>query len=351
MEGSTVMQSTASQLPRPKECRRLRRSQSLTQTQAAAALGVSLEEVRDWETGLTEPHGRRRRAYARLLAEWAAHERTEGSARDWTTTRPLTPHQAFDGLYEFCAPALVRQAYLLTGRPGLAREAVEHAFQLAWQRWPEVALDRDPPSWVRAAAHDWALSPRHRFRLRHRRSDAPADPDDRALLDALLTLPPIHRRTLVLHDGAGLGLPETAAETEASTAAATARLQRARETMSDLVPDQAAPEVLPDRMADLAMSVRLRAARPPAVRSVGERKSRHGNRMAVLFTAALVGATALTLNMATDHYERPVPEGTTVLDLPPRVAMGPLSTQQQRLRLLLKKQAHKGPARLVPQVR
>ncbi|GAA3769056.1 sigma factor-like helix-turn-helix DNA-binding protein [Streptomyces chiangmaiensis] len=345
------MQSTASQLPGPKECRRLRRTQSLTQNQVAATLGVSIDEVRDWEAGLTTPRGRKGRAYARLLHEWAAHETTRGNGRDWATTRPLTPHQAFDGLYEYCVPALVRQTYLLTGRPGLARESVERAFQLAWQRWPEVAVDRDPPSWVRAAAHDWALSPWHRFRPRHRRPDAPADPAAQALLKALLTLPPIHRRTLVLHDGAGLGLPETAAETEASTPATAARLQRARETLSGLVPDQAAPEVLPDRLAELATSVRLRAARPPAVRAVGEHRARRRIQTAVVFTAAVVGATALTLHVAADHYERPVPEGTAILDLPPRVALGPLSAQQQRLRLLLKKQAHRGPARLVPQAR
>ncbi|MGC3004463.1 helix-turn-helix domain-containing protein, partial [Streptomyces sp. G35A] len=75
----------------------------------------------------------------------------------------LTPAQAFDGLYAFCAPALVRQAYLLTGRRDLARESVERAFQLAWERWPEVARDPDPAGWVRAAVHEWALAPWHRF--------------------------------------------------------------------------------------------------------------------------------------------------------------------------------------------
>lgn len=71
----------------------------------------------------------------------------------------LTPAQAFDALYALCAPALVRQTFLLTGRRELARESVERAFQYAWERWPEVARDPDPPGWVRAAAHEYALSP------------------------------------------------------------------------------------------------------------------------------------------------------------------------------------------------
>ena len=66
----------------------------------------------------------------------------------------LTPAQAFDALYAFCAPALVRQAYLLTGRRELARESVERAFQLAWQRWPEVAVDPDPAGWMRAMTYE-----------------------------------------------------------------------------------------------------------------------------------------------------------------------------------------------------
>lgn len=76
----------------------------------------------------------------------------------------LTPAQAFDALYAYCAPALVRQTYLLTGRRELARESVERAFQLAWHRWPEVAMDRDPAGWVRATAHEFALSPWHKMR-------------------------------------------------------------------------------------------------------------------------------------------------------------------------------------------
>ena len=97
------------------------------------------------------------------------------AARDPAPARPapLTPAQAFDALYAFCAPALVRQTYLLTGRRELARESVERAFQLAWQRWPEVAVDRDPAGWVRAAAYEYAMSPWHRFRPRYRHPEPP----------------------------------------------------------------------------------------------------------------------------------------------------------------------------------
>ena len=152
----------------------------------------------------------------------------------------LTPAEAFDALYCATAPALARQAYLLTGRTRLSRESVERAFHLAWENWPEVATDRDPAGWVRAAAYEYAMAPWHRFRRARKHPDQPpAEPERRALLDALLELPPAYRRTVLLYDGLGLDLPETAAETEASTPAAAYRLLHARAAIARRVPEVA----------------------------------------------------------------------------------------------------------------
>ncbi|MET9576928.1 helix-turn-helix domain-containing protein [Streptomyces sp. DT199] len=264
----------------------------------------------------------------------------------------LTPDQAFDALYAFCAPALVRQTYLLTGRRELARESVERAFQIAWQRWPEVARDRDPAGWVRAMAYECALSPWHRLRLRHRHPEPPPpDAFDRVLMDTLLKLPPSYRRTLVLYDGVGLGLPETAAETEASTRAAVNRLAHAREALAERLPELADPETLHWRLVELASTERLRAAKPPVVRKGGERRARFWTRAAIAFTAALIGTTALTVRTAPTHYEPPVPAGETVQGVPPPVAPGPLSESEQELRAKLRKEEQKGPDRLRPQPR
>ncbi|MER6123983.1 sigma factor-like helix-turn-helix DNA-binding protein [Streptomyces sp. NPDC001795] len=272
------------------------------------------------------------------------------AARTTEAIAPLTPHQAFDSLYEFCAPALVRQAYLLTGRPALAREAVEQAFQLAWQRWPEVAVDRDPGGWVRVATYDYALSPWHRFRPRHRHPEPPpADPSHRALMNALLKLPPVQRRTLLLYDGVGLDLPETAAETEASTPAAAHRLLHAREAVAALVPELADPQALRHGLAELASSERLRAARPPSVRASGERRNRVWTRSALTLTTTIIGLTTVTLHVASDHYEQPVARGTAIQDIPVRGAYGPLSDEQQELRAKLRSGAHSGPERLAPE--
>lgn len=334
-------------LPPPAERRRLRESQSLTRAQVAERVGVSRETVRAWETGRTTPRGRMAQTYASLLA--AAPTR---DAEEKSPVAPLTPAQAFDALYAFCAPALVRQAYLLTGRRELARESVERAFQLAWQRWPEVAVDPDPAGWVRATAYDCALSPWHRFRARHRHPEAPpADPTDRALLSVLLKLPPPYRRTLLLHDGLGLGLPETAAETEASTPATANRLLHARETVAAHIPSLADPARLTSRLTGLAAHARLRAARPATVRAGSERRARSWTHAAIAFTLALTAATTFTLHTAPTRYEPPVAPGTAVQGVPAKPAPGSLSQTEQNLRKKLKEETANGPERVTPQAR
>ncbi|SEE32941.1 DNA-directed RNA polymerase specialized sigma subunit, sigma24 family [Streptomyces sp. 3213] len=374
------MQTPATPLPPPKERRRLREAASLTQAQLATRVGVSRETVRAWETGRTSPRGRKREAYAKLLNDLAenspAVEEAEVDAAEVEEAAPeaqpepphadivvveipvphtdpapapLTPAQAFDALYAFCAPSLVRQTYLLTGRRELARESVERAFQTAWQRWPEVAVDRDPAGWVRSVAYEYALSPWHRFRPRYRHPEPPPPaPADRALLTALLELPPSYRRTLLLYDGVGLGLAETAAETEASTPAAANRLLHAREALAARLPELSDPTELHRRLTELASTGRLHAAKPPVVRFVGERRTVFWTRAAIAFTVTIIGATTLTLRTAPTHYEPPVPLGQRVEGVPTRVVQGSLSEEEVRLRDRLRTGMTAGPERLFP---
>ncbi|MEU3963348.1 hypothetical protein AB0F42_26675 [Streptomyces buecherae] len=335
---------------------------------------------------------------------------------------PTSPAAAFDALYVRHAPALTRQAYLLTGGSQLAEEAVEYAFQLAWQRWPKVAADHDPAGWVRAAVYEFALSPWHQFRPERKKPPrAPADsiatssttptpaegepekrgrslslrrlrprlprrgsvaaapaakgaparaanqdsahptteatearphaaepgadagthageppvravrrrrwargrglaalrravrraaieagpgavpPSDPALLDALLSLPRSYRRTLLLYDGVGLDLPETAAETEASTPATAGRLVHARQALVERLPElRRVPRdrlgaALHQRLGALAVAQPVRVRAAEAVRSGSERTTTLMVRASVGLTALIAAATALTL--------------------------------------------------------
>ncbi|MEB3966462.1 helix-turn-helix domain-containing protein [Streptomyces kunmingensis] len=371
-----MTQSAAAPLPTPKERRRLREAQSLTQAQLAARLGVTRETVRAWESGRTSPGGRKRETYAKLLTSpgpapalvkrpkaqvsraervQEPEQRTQPEKRrqpeSQSAEQPLTraPAVAFDALYTHAAPLLVRQTYLLSGRRALARESVERAFQLAWQRWPEVAVDPDPVGWVRAAAYEYAMSPWHRLRPAHRHPDAPpADAEDRKLLDVLQSLPPVYRRTLLLYDWVGLDLPETAAETEASTPAAANRILHAREAVAEQLPELAVPEQLHRRLTELAGAEKLDAPKATFVRDVGEKRTRFWTRAAIVVTTLIVGATALTVRAAPTHYV-PVPApGAPVSGVPALTGPDRLTPQDLQLRGQLRAKLSGGPGRLAP---
>ncbi|NWF26191.1 helix-turn-helix domain-containing protein [Streptomyces sp. PKU-EA00015] len=446
--------SGSSPLPAPKERRRLREAKSLTETQLATMLGVTGATIRAWETGRASPQGRKREAYAQLLAafeaeraapseERAAHGTAPGPEAPEPTTEPghetpepapepghetpepapepvhetpepapepgpetvpvagtaertggserqpvpdgrdadagpapaepplpvplagMTPTEAFDALYAHAAPALIRQTYVLTGRRGLSQESVERAFHLAWQHWPEVAVDRDPTGWVRVAAYDCALSPWQRLRSAHRHADEPLDdPARRALMQAVQELPPSYRRTLLLYDGVGLDLPGTAAETEASTPATVSRVLNAREAVAERLPSLAETAVLRDELRALVGAVPTPRLSPAgAVRTGCERRAEMCTRAVVAATALIVLATALALLTSPRQYEPPVPPSRQVEGVPPphggpQVLSGsPYSGPQQlsakdlKLRDKLRAEPAAGPQRLLPQLR
>ncbi|MEU0301719.1 helix-turn-helix domain-containing protein [Streptomyces sp. NPDC006175] len=270
----------------------------------------------------------------------------------------LTAEEAYDALYSRIAPGLTRQMYLLTGRRKLAREAVGHAFRTAWQRWPEVARDRDPAGWVRAASYEYAMSPWHRLRRSHRLPDPmPDDPARRALLDALLGLPPAYRRTLLLHDGVGLGLPETAAETEASTPATASRLLNARAAVAERLPGTVEPTepggkpALHDPLGALALAEEVPEPPPaPVVRAGGERVAELWTRAALCFGVLLIGTTAFTLHTAPTQYEQPLAPAERVGGVPPRGGPEKLTPQDLKLQKSLRDELTHGPERLVPRI-
>ncbi|MET9655857.1 helix-turn-helix domain-containing protein [Streptomyces sp. NPDC006510] len=288
----------------------------------------------------------------------ATHAVPETPAAAGAETAGLSPAEAFDALYEHSAAALFRQTFLLTGRRNLSRESVARAFALAWERWPEVAVDREPVGWVRAAAYEYAMSPWHRLRRAHRRLDPPpAEPGPRALLDALLELPPSYRRTLLLYDGVGLDLPETAAETEASTPAAAGRLMNARAAVAERLPELAEPSspteqsaLLHERLGALALAQPADPLPPPVViRTDSERKAQLWTRAAISFTVLIIGLTLLTLATGPTRYETPESPAQRVGGVPPRGGAQKLTPQDLKLQKELHGELVQGPARLIPE--
>ncbi|OEJ93740.1 sigma factor-like helix-turn-helix DNA-binding protein [Streptomyces thermolilacinus] len=240
------------------------------------------------------------------------------SAESAPPTPPApTPVESFDTLYAEVAPALVHQTYLLTGRRRHAFDSVEHAFQRAWEHWPEVSHDPDPVAWVRAQAYEYALAPWHRYRRRPRRPvTPPADPAHRALLE----LPPPYRRTVLLCDGLGLSVEEAAEECAASVPATVSRLRHARAGLAREVAGFADPDDLRAWLSELVASVST--ATLPLARSVrtgSERRVRALTRAVYGLTAVLLGAVVFSAVGAPPPDPGPAPHGRVTDDgVPPR---------------------------------
>ncbi|WP_327383682.1 MULTISPECIES: helix-turn-helix domain-containing protein [unclassified Streptomyces] len=401
---TTSSEDSELSLPAPKERRRLREAAELTHDEVAAAVGVTAATIRSWESGRTAPRGRTRELYMQFLARLAALPQEagpagapgeaktaraaeepaadppapDGPAPDGPTAdaraepdelpaeapveAPVKvpapgPADAFDALYAHTAHDLARQAYLLTGRRSLALEAVEKAFVQAWDRWPEVAADPDPVGWVRAIAYEYALSPWHRFRRAHRHLDKPpAEPADRILLDALLSLSPAHRRTVLLYDGVGLDLPDTAAETEATTPTAGNRLVHAHADLADRIPELAdvplekQSALLRDLLTALRPAVDLDPRPAVVVRGGGERRTRTWTRATLSLTAMIAVSTAYTVMTAPTHYEPPLAPGESVSGVPPLAGPQQLTERSRKLHDKLLADPEAGPARIAPKV-
>ncbi|MFJ9827424.1 helix-turn-helix domain-containing protein [Streptomyces sp. NPDC101160] len=347
-------------MPAPTEPEASAPTESGKPTATDASSATETDQPTVTESGASAPAERGRPAAARRAGRRAARggagsvgpaaAEPEVPAVEKAAAPGLTPEDAFDALYAYAAPGLVHQTYLLTGRRRLSRESVEHAFHHAWERWPEVACDRDPVGWVRAAAYEYALSPWHRFRRRHRHPDAPpTEASRRALLRALLDLPAPYRRTVLLYDGLGLDLPETAAETEASTPATGNRLLHARTVIAQRVPELAEAEALQQRLGALVAEAPT-ATLPEAcaVRTGSERRSRLLTRTVIAVTAALIAATAFTVVTAPTRYIPVNAPGQVVEGVPVRGGPQKLRPEDKALHELLRTAPHPGPERLVP---
>ncbi|MCM2426645.1 RNA polymerase subunit sigma-70 [Streptomyces sp. RKAG337] len=237
---------------------------------------------------------------------------------------------------------IVRQVDLITGNPGFARHAVRRAFDLAWQRWPEVAADPDPVGWVRAAAYEYALAPWQQWVPGHRTHPRAAartlrgSERDGAVRAAVLRLSPSQRQALVLYDGLGLDLPVAAAESEASTVATASRITQARAALSAAVPELgdeaparlkailADPDPAPgtdlgtDPGAGTAITPEVPEVPAARVRDASERGVRRRTLSAVALTALIAGATGAALVVTYDRVgELPHRARPTSVTAPP----------------------------------
>ncbi|MFE9934310.1 telomere-associated protein Tap [Streptomyces sp. NPDC005533] len=136
------------QLPAPAERARLREAAGVTQARLAAALKSTLQTVKNWENGRSEPRPPRLQAYLRLLDGWA--ERYPAPA---AVPEPAAVSETFTGLMEQPAAAVpvpdVEPAAVAAARPAPSsrrptrKTAVPAASDPRFPHGPLAVLDGD----------------------------------------------------------------------------------------------------------------------------------------------------------------------------------------------------------------
>jgi RNA polymerase sigma-70 factor, ECF subfamily len=151
----------------------------------------------------------------------------------------------FDGFYAAHFQSLTIQLYAYTGDLPAAQDVVQEAFCRALTRWKRVSDLDDPLAWIRRVAWNLATSQWRRARTaalfvrRHRVEDVPAPSPDRvALTEALATLPPQHRRVVILHYLADQSVREIAAQLAVPEGTVKAWLHRGRTSLAARLTDQ-----------------------------------------------------------------------------------------------------------------
>jgi RNA polymerase sigma-70 factor (ECF subfamily) len=143
---------------------------------------------------------------------------------------------AFDAFFSESWGRLQSHAYVLTGSREAAQDLTQEAFLRAWKRWDKVVVYENPEAWTRKVLHNLCIDSwrKSRPRTRHPRVGAHSQPDTDIpddhyeLAQAMRSLPGGQARALLLHDGLGMTMKETAAELGVPEGTVKSWLSRAR---------------------------------------------------------------------------------------------------------------------------
>ena len=148
---------------------------------------------------------------------------------------------SFDDLYAAHYADLTVQLFAYFGDQQEAQDLVQEAFCRALARWRTVSGYDDPVAWIRRVAWNLAVSRWRRGRtalgfLRRQRVAEPQvagpGPERVALVAALGTLPPAHRRAMVLRYLADLTIAEIAEQEGVAEGTVKSWLHRARAALA-----------------------------------------------------------------------------------------------------------------------
>jgi RNA polymerase sigma-70 factor (ECF subfamily) len=146
--------------------------------------------------------------------------------------------KAYDAFFQASWARLQGQAFILTGSQEQAQDLTQEALLRAWTHWDRIAGYEDPEGWTRRVLHNLCIASWRRSQLR--RVTGPRDvgvtvdmPEDHVLLaEAMRGLPGAQARALLLHDGLGMTVAETARELDVPEGTVKSWLSRSRKIVA-----------------------------------------------------------------------------------------------------------------------
>lgn len=145
---------------------------------------------------------------------------------------------AFDAFYRSSARRLSGQAYVLTGSRETAQDLTHEAFLRAWRHWHRISDYEDPEAWTRRVLHNLCIDSWRKSRPNvHKVPDpVPASVEipthHLQLAEAMRSLTGQQARALLLHDGLGMTIAETARDLGVPEGTVTSWLTRSRKIVA-----------------------------------------------------------------------------------------------------------------------
>jgi RNA polymerase sigma-70 factor, ECF subfamily len=133
---------------------------------------------------------------------------------------------------------LYAQAFVLTGSRELAEDLTQEALLRAWKHWDRIAGYDDPEGWTRRVLHNlcigsWRRARPRRWASNHERVASAELPEQHLqLAQAMRSLPGKQARALLLHDGLGMSVVETARDLGVPEGTVKSWLSRARKAVA-----------------------------------------------------------------------------------------------------------------------
>jgi RNA polymerase sigma-70 factor (ECF subfamily) len=146
--------------------------------------------------------------------------------------------KAYDAFFLNSWARLQAQAYVLTGSVEQAQDLTQEALLRAWTHWDRISGFENPEAWTRRVLHNLCVASWRRSQVRRSIGPLPVAPtvdrpeDHVSLAQAMRRLPGPQARALLLHDGLGMTVTETAQELDVPEGTVKSWLSRSRKIVA-----------------------------------------------------------------------------------------------------------------------